>query len=92
MDEPSPEISPLRQSVRDQLTEWGLQRSPEGAQALDIAGRLEAEDLRPAAAAMLHAQLRAIVADLRKLAPEKPAEDDVADLQNAYQGLRAVGS
>lgn len=92
MTEDLPEISALRSSVQDQLTEWGLERSPEGAAALGIVGRLEVEDLRPAAAAMLHAQLRAIVADLRKLAPEKPAEDDVADLQRDFQGLKAVGS
>ena len=91
MIDDAPEIS-LRTAVQDQLSEWGLSRSPEGAAALDVAARLESEDLRPAAAAMLHAQLRAIVADLRKLAPEKPAEDDVSDLQRDFRGLKAVGS
>jgi hypothetical protein len=77
--------------VRGQLESWGLDGTIEGAQALDIAMRLVAdEELRPAAAAMLHAQLTKVVADLRRLAPPEDADDDVADLQGAYQGLRAV--
>jgi hypothetical protein len=85
------EPSDLERAVRDQLTAWHLLDSPEGRAVLDIAHRLaHTEDLRPAAAAMLHAQLRALVADLRKLAPPVEAADEVADLRAQYEGLRAV--
>lgn len=81
----------LESAVRDQLTGWGLIDSAEGAAALDIARRLSAEDLRPAAAAMLHAQLRTQLVDLRKLAPEVEVADGVAELQGEYEGLKVVG-
>jgi hypothetical protein len=84
-------VDELEQVTRTTLAGWGLTDAPEGAAALDIARRLGADDLRPAAAAMLHAQLRALLADLRKLAPEEPAADGVSDLQGEYEGLRVVG-
>ncbi|MFD0902343.1 hypothetical protein [Actinomadura sediminis] len=81
----------LERAVRAQLAKWGLEGSAEGAAALDIADRLaNTEGLRPAAAAMLHAQLRTLLADLRKLAPPEEADDGVAALQDEYNGLRAV--
>jgi hypothetical protein len=84
-------VSELQRVVSEQLDAWRLTSSPEGAAALDIAERLATtEDLRPAAAAMLHAQLRALLADLRKLAPPEQAADDVAGLQDEFEGLRAV--
>ena len=85
------EPSDLERAVRDQLTAWGLAGTAEGAAVLDIAHRLaHTEDLRPAAAAMLHAQLRTQLVDLRKLAPPADEKDGVSDLQDAYQGLRVV--
>lgn len=81
----------LETAVRDQLARWCLDGSAEGAAALDLARRLAAEDLRPAAAAMLHAQLRTQLVDLRKLAPEEDEQDGVADLQGEFDGLRVVG-
>lgn len=82
----------LEASVRSQLAAWHLGGTPEGAAALDIAHRLADEEIRPTAAAMLHGQLRALMGDLRALAPEEEARDDVADLQDEYKGLRVVGS
>lgn len=83
--------SDLERAVRDQLDAWGLAGAPEGAAAQDLAHRLaHTEDLRPAAAAMLHAQLRSLLGDLRKLAPPVEDADGVADLQNEYNGLKAV--
>lgn len=85
------DLSDLERAVRDQLTGWGLLDTAEGAATMDIAQRLaRTEDLRPAAAAMLHAQLRTQLVDLRKLAPPADEKDGVADLQNEYIGLRAV--
>lgn len=84
-------MSDLEQAVRTQLAKWGLDGTAEAAAALDIADRLaNTEDLRPAAAAMLHAQLRSQLADLRKLAPPEESADGVAALQDEYNGLRAV--
>lgn len=83
--------SALERAVRDQLDRWGLAATAEGAAAQDIAARLaHTEDLRPAAAAMLHAQLRGLLVDLRRLAPPEEADDEVAGMRDAYQGLRAV--
>lgn len=80
----------LEEAVSAQLEAWGLESSPEGRAVLDIAERLADEGLRPAAAAMLHAQLRSYLVELRKLAPPEKAVDDVADLQSEFEGLRAV--
>lgn len=83
--------SDLERSVRDQLAVWGLDGTAEGAAALDIAHRLaNTEELRPAAAAMLHAQLRSQLVDLRKLAPPAEADDRVAELAGDVARLRAV--
>lgn len=84
------DLSALEEALRDQLAAWRLADSPEGRQALDIAARLAVGELRPAAAAMLHAQLRALMADLRALAPDEAPADDIADLQGEYEGLKAV--
>lgn len=85
------DLSDLERAVRDQLDAWGLTGSPEGAAVQDIALRLgHTEDLRPAAAAMLHAQLRTLMTDLRKLAPPAEEADEVASLKSQYDGLRAV--
>jgi hypothetical protein len=84
-------VSDLTRVLERQLAAWQLTESPEGQAALDIADRLtETEDLRPAAAAMLHAQLRALLVDLRKLASPEAANDDVADLQDEFGKLRVV--
>lgn len=85
------DLSDLERAVHDQLTTWGLITTAEGAAAVDLAHRLaHTEDLRPAAAAELHAQLRAQLVDLRKLAPPADEQDGVSELRDAYKGLRAV--
>jgi hypothetical protein len=87
----SDDRSDLERAVTDQLGAWGLSGTPEGQAAVDLAWRLaHTEDLRPAAAAMLHAQLRALLVDLRKLAPPAETADAVTGLQAAYEGLRVV--
>ena len=65
----------------NRLARWGLTNEPEAAAALDLAERLEDEELRPAAAAMLHAQFRTLLVDLRKLAPDEAAADEIDDLK-----------
>lgn len=85
------DLSDLERAVHDQLTAWGLIATAEGAAAVDLAHRLaHTEDLRPAAAAELHAQLRAQLVDLRKLAPPEESDDEVSRLQGDVAQLRAV--
>lgn len=70
----------LESKITESLDRWGLLAEPEALAVLDLAGRLDAEDLRPAAAAMLHAQLGARLSDLRKLAPVEATNDEVDEL------------
>lgn len=65
-----------------------LDRMPEqvrdsalAATALDLADRLGAKDVRPAAASMLHAQLRATLLELARLAPPQAEEDGIDELR-----------
>lgn len=60
----------------DDLRESGL-----AAAALDLAIRLDVPGVRPAAAAMLSAQLRATLLELAKLAPPRAKEDDLDELR-----------
>jgi hypothetical protein len=83
------DASDLQRSITEQLDAWGLRHSPEGQAALDIAHRLaHTEDLRPAAAAALHAQLRALLVDLRTLAPEEETSDEIDELRAARDKRR----
>ncbi|MFC5187122.1 hypothetical protein [Actinomadura harenae] len=84
--------SALEDAVREQLIGWGLVDSAEGASALDLARRLDAGDVRASAAAMLHGQLRALLSDLRKLAPPADSDDAVDELAaQREQRRRAAG-
>jgi hypothetical protein len=73
-------MADLATAIQARLEKWGLLDEPEAAAALDLAQRLDEEDLRPAAAAMLHAQLGARVSDLRKLAPIEAIDDEIDEL------------
>lgn len=85
-------MSDLVTKIHDRLEKWGLLTEPEAAAALDLAQRLDDDELRPAAAAMLHAQLGARVSDLRKLAPIESVTDDIDDIQQQREKrLRAAG-
>ncbi|MEV7805003.1 hypothetical protein AB0O28_18840 [Microbispora sp. NPDC088329] len=65
------------------LKRWQIRAdSALAASALDLAKRLSESGIRPAAASMLHAQLRATLADLAKLAvPEEQPGDPIDELQ-----------
>jgi hypothetical protein len=58
------------------------------AATLDVVERLAAEDLRPAAAAMLHQRLDGYLADLRKLAPPEVTYDAVDEVAEARETRR----
>lgn len=70
----------LEHQLQTTLDRWDLADSPLAAGALDIVERLKEPELRPAAASMLHAQLRAYLADLQKLAPEEEESDKITNL------------
>jgi hypothetical protein len=85
-------MSDLETTIRERLESWNLLNEPEAAAVLDLAARLSVEELRPAAAAMLHAQLGSRLADLRKLAPTEVVADDIDDIQQQREKrLRAAG-
>lgn len=69
-------------SVRGDLKRLGLDENGTLAMAaLDIAVRLGVAGVRPTAAAMLHKELRATLAELEKVAAGRPAEDGIDDLR-----------
>lgn len=74
-------------SVRGDLERLGLDaKSALAASALDIATRLSRTDVRPTAAAQLHKELRATLAELEKVAAGRPAEDGIDELRARRAG------
>lgn len=82
----------LSAALLARIEAWGLDGEPEAAAALDLAERLEVEGLRPAAAAMLHGQLRAVLKDLREMAPEADSADDIDALKAKLKLLPGAAS
>lgn len=80
----------LEQKVRAELDGWGLADSALGAAALDLARRLGKRDLKPAAAAMLHGQLRGYLHELRSLAPEEVSDDGIDEVQQRREKRRSA--
>ncbi|MCW2767916.1 MAG: hypothetical protein JWO11_3875 [Nocardioides sp.] len=84
---------PLVAAVRADLKRWAIPaESAMAASALDLAERLSADDIRPAAAAMLHAQLRATLAELGKVAVPEERPGDPVDELNAQREKRRKGA
>lgn len=90
--------APVRQSalvaaVHADLARWQIAETTAlAASALDLAARLGEKDLRPAAASMLHAQLRATLTDLAKLAVPQAAAGDPVDELQARRSERRQGA
>lgn len=82
------EMTRLERAVRADLERWKLIDTSLAAATLDVVGRLGAEDLRPAAAAMLHQRLDGYLADLRKLAPPEVAHDEVDEVAAQREARR----
>lgn len=82
------ELGRLEAAVRADLDRWGMTDTSLAAAALDVVDRLGAEDLRPAAAAMLHQRLDGYLADLRKLAPPEVAHDDIDEVNEQREKRR----
>lgn len=81
-------MTDLETAVRADLARWKLTDTSLAAAALDVVGRLGADDLRPAAAAMLHQRLDGYLADLRKLAPPAVTHDEVDDVKEQREKRR----
>lgn len=83
----------LLEAVRADLRRWAIPAdSAMAASALDLAERLGAVDIRPAAAAMLHAQLRATLAELAKVASPEEKPGDPVDQISAQREKRRQGA
>ncbi|MFI6732100.1 hypothetical protein ACIBI9_04135 [Nonomuraea sp. NPDC050451] len=69
-------------SVRGDLKRLGLdEKGTLAMAALDIAVRLGVDGVRPTAAAMLHKELRATLAELERVAAGQPSSDGIDDLR-----------
>ncbi|MFD9949841.1 hypothetical protein ACFWYW_55770 [Nonomuraea sp. NPDC059023] len=76
-------------AVEEDLKRWAIDaRSALAASALDLANRLSEPDIRPAAASMLHAQLRATLTELAKMAKPEAANDPLDELQKRREARR----
>lgn len=87
-------MADLEMAVQADLTRWGstIATSSVAAAALDVARRLDEQDLSAAAASMLHGQLRKYLAELRALAPAEAEDDDVVNLDaERRQRRRSAG-
>lgn len=81
--------SDLVKAVAADLERWQIAGSSFAACALDLARRLSEPGVRPAAASMLHAQLRATLVELAAQAvPEEQPGDPVDELQKRREDRR----
>ncbi|HEY9375023.1 hypothetical protein [Streptomyces sp.] len=80
-------------AVRADLERWGIaEETALAASALDLANRLSESGIRPAAASMLHAQLRATLTELAKLAVPEAKQGDPVDELRARRDERRKGA
>lgn len=81
----------MERAVRADMRRWGkkLAATSLAVGALDMAKRLD-EDMNPTPASLLHAQLRATVLELEKLAPADTDADAVDELQRVRRERRGA--
>ena len=87
------EPGPMEAAVLADMERWGekLAGTSLAAGVLDMARRLDTTtDLRPTAASLLHAQLRASVLELEKLAPPQVVTDSVDELKRKRRERRGA--
>lgn len=81
----------LVEAVRADLARWGVQDTALAACALDLARRLEEPGVRPAAASMLHKELRCALGELMAVAePQERPADPVDELQRRREARRRM--
>lgn len=87
------EISPsvnLAEAVAADLERWGLDGTALGASALDLARALNDPSVKPTPRSMLHAQLRMVLVELAKLAPEEEEADGIDELAGKRRERRGA--
>lgn len=85
----------MESAVLADMERWGprLAKTALAAGALDLARRLDVSDMNPTPASLLHAQLRASVLELDKLAPPQAEVDEIDEINGdraLRHGLRSV--
>jgi len=80
----------LAPAVRAEVERWQVQDSALAACALDLARRLSEPGVRPAAAAMLHKELRSALVELAAQATPQRAADPVDELQARRERRRRM--
>lgn len=79
-------------AVHADLKRWGVEGTALAACALDLARRLEEPGVRPAAASMLHKELRCALTELQGLAePQERPADPVDELRRRREARRGTG-
>lgn len=78
----------MEKAVQADLDRWGAKVAGTAlaVSALDLAERLDVTGVRPAAASMLHTQLRATLLELSDLAPAQAENDDVDEVKQKREG------
>lgn len=82
----------MEKAVLGDLGRWGaaVADTALAVSALDLAQRLDVAGVRPAAASMLHTQLRATLLELAELAPAQAENDDVDEVKRKRDERRGA--
>lgn len=82
----------MEKAVRADLDRWGakVKETALAVSALDLAQRLDVTGVRPAAASMLHTQLRATLLELAELAPAASEDDEIDELNRKRRERRGA--
>jgi hypothetical protein len=70
----------IEEAVQADVERWGLGGTALAASALDLARALDDPEVKPTPRSMLHAQLRMVLVELAKLAPEEEEVDGIDEL------------
>ena len=74
------DTSPMVAAVTADLERWGLAKTALAASALDLARVLDDPATNPTPRSMLHAQLRATLTELAKIAPPEVTSDGIDEI------------
>lgn len=72
--------SVIEDAVADDVERWGLTGTALAASALDLARALDDQSVKATPRSMLHAQLRMVLVELAKLAPDAEDADGIDEL------------
>lgn len=83
-------MSSIEEAVSADLDRWNLSGTALGASALDLARALDDPDVKPTPRSMLHAQLRMVLVELAKVAPDEDEDDEVTEAQRRWRERRGA--